>query len=293
MHLKEAINTIDKHISNLYIISEYDYNIGKSVAKNLNQLRNTIINLEGIEIIENEINNLMQTSIFKTRKNEEEISFSEDTYIKENINIIQNGFTLLKRMYEDLQFDDNDLYIKLPDIENFDDLGKLSSDLKKAIEIPVNEQGEGSIKVKSAEPGSIWLLVSLGALGAIKLVGAICWAAAVIRKRNAEAKIYEQHTRTLGLKNDMMEIFVNAQKEQLKNILESEAEQIINNHYSLNNPEVLERLKLSINTVADLIDRGAKLLPASDNGDIDKLFPNYNTLDLIESTTKMLKDNSN
>ena len=52
-------------------------------------------------------------------------------------------------------------------------------------------------------------------------------------------------------------------KFQIKNIIEAEAEEIAKAHYKLNDPEVINRLKLSLNTVNDLIDRGTQILPSS------------------------------
>lgn len=295
MHLKEAIDKIKKNVDKLFYTSDYDYNKKDSPykAKNLENLRATIENLEDVEIINNEITNLKKSGLFASRKDEMYFTNQEDATIKSNIAVINNGFKLLTRMYESNIADDDDLYIKLPELENFDDLSKISNELKRAIEIPVNEQGKGGhIKIKSAEPGSIWLLISLGAFAAVNLIGAICWAAAVIRKKNAEAKIFEEHAKTLELKNESLRIFVDAQKTQIENILESEAQQILNGHFDSENPETLQKIKLSINTVSDLIDKGTQIIPASDTAEVKKSFPDYSNLNLIESTIKMLNNNN-
>lgn len=150
---------------------------------------------------------------------------------------------------------------------------------------------ESDFEIKTAEPGSIWLMVGVGTTIAINLVGGIAWAAAVIKRKNAEAKIFEQHTRTLELMNDQIDLYVNAQKTQLDNILQSEAEAIASKHYSAKDPETIERLKLSISTVADLIDKGAKILPTSESDDVKQLFPEYGNLSMIESAIKKISEN--
>ena len=91
------------------------------------------------------------------------------------------------------------------------------------------------------------------------------------------------------MKNDSLETLVNAQKAQIKNIINAEAEEISNKFYKLNDPEVIERLKLSLNTINDLIDRGTQILPYSDKSEAIKSFPDYSNLNLIESTMKKLQ----
>lgn len=51
----------------------------------------------------------------------------------------------------------------------------------------------------------------------------------------------------------------------MDNILSFETDSIIAKHYDANEPEIKERLKLSINTMSDLIDRGAKILPSTND----------------------------
>ena len=51
---------------------------------------------------------------------------------------------------------------------------------------------------------------------------------------------------------------------------------------------MLQRLKLSISTVSDLIDRGAKILPTSNSEEVKKLFPDFDKLSLIQSAIKKI-----
>ncbi|MBS4063364.1 MAG: hypothetical protein KGZ74_02340 [Chitinophagaceae bacterium] len=76
----------------------------------------------------------------------------------------------------------------------------------------------------------------------------------------------------------------------MKNILESEAESIALKHYNHKDPETVERLKLSIASIAELIDKGAKILPMNQSEDVQKAFPDYSQLNLIESTIKQITE---
>lgn len=145
------------------------------------------------------------------------------------------------------------------------------------------------LKNKGADRGSIIFYVSLGAAAAVKLIGVICWSAAVIRRKRAEARILEEHAKTLQLKNESLRDLIEAQREQLRNITQGEAERIVRTHYDQNDPEAVERLKLSINSISELIDRGVTILPNGNDRETLKSFPDYSQLSLIESTIKQLK----
>jgi hypothetical protein len=253
-------------------------------------LRECIKMLENIDLLTPEINELKKSILFQTYSDEQYFTASDNTKITIIVDKLKIGIEYLLRYSKQIDNPQNGLFIKLPEIQTFEDLSKVSNDLKKAIEIPVIDQNDGGyVKIETAESGSIWLIISIGSLSAVNLIGAICWSAAVIRKKKAEAKIFEEHAKTLGLKNESLQIVIDAQKIQIKNIIEAEAEEIAKGHYKLNDPEVINRLKLSLNTVNDLIDRGTQILPSSDNKETIKSFPDYSNLNLIESAIKKLQ----
>jgi hypothetical protein len=260
------------------------------IAQDLIILRECINRLENIDLLTPEINELKKSMLFQTYSDEQYFTASDNSKITINVDKLKIGIEFLLRYGNQIENPENGLFIKLPEIQNFEDLSKVSNDLKKAIEIPVIDQNDGGyVKIETAESGSIWLIISIGTLSAVNLIGAICWSAAVIRKKKAEAKIFEEHAKTLGLKNESLQTVIDAQKIQIKNIIEAEAEEIAKAHYKLNDPEVISRLKLSLNTVNDLIDRGTQILPSSDNKETIKSFPDYSNLNLIESAIKKLQ----
>lgn len=260
------------------------------VGKDLINLRECIKMLENINLLTPEINELKNSLLFQTYSNEQYFTAVDNSKIAINVDKLKIGIEYLLRYSNQIENPENGLFIKLPEIQTFEDLSKVSNDLKKAIEIPVIDQNDGGyVKIETAESGSIWLVISIGTFSAVNLIGAICWSAAVIRKKKAEAKIFEEHARTLGMKNESLQTVIDAQKIQIKNIIEAEAEEIAKAHYKLNDPEVINRLKLSLNTVNDLIDRGTQILPSSDNKETIKSFPDYSNLNLIESAIKKLQ----
>jgi hypothetical protein len=293
MNIKEYEKIIKHNYQKLIYVSSYTAKDPDKpyFAKNLKSLKDAILQLEDIDLIKEDIDILKNSSLFSNNKDEDYFNSLQNSLIDLSTKRLNIGLHFLLKYREQNPSPELGLFVRLPEIQNFDDLAKASNDFKKALEMPINDQQDGGyVKIETAEPGSIWLILSVGAMSAVNLIGAICWAAAVIRKKKAEAKIFEEHTRTLELKNDSLQIFVEAQKQQLKNILQGEAEAIAKNHYSSNDPEVISRLKLSISTVSDLIDRGSQILPSSDNVETLKSFPDYTKLHLIESTIKKLQN---
>ncbi len=293
MTFREKKDIIETILPDLSYSSVYVSGADKPyTGKNLEKLRHALLQIEDLDAIQPEIERLRDSALFTTVRDEEAFKSSDDTTIKTNLEKIKLAIDLLFRISRLTPISEESVFIKLPEIINFDDLGKLSNDLKKAVEIPIIDQNKGGyVKIETAESGSIWLAISLGTIAAVNLVGGICWASAVIRKKKAEAKIFEEHAKTLELKNDSMQIFVDAQKLQIKNMLESEAEELAKQHYSATDPEAIERLKLSINTVGELIEKGTKILPASDNVETLHNFPDYSKLNMIESQIKKISNN--
>ncbi len=291
-----ALSTfIQQHINSLAYARTYVSSSSPASYKwsNLRQLRATIDALSEIEFLLPEVTHLQQNAIFNTTSDELKISSDDDTKITIQIDKLRNGLEYILRalLAKNKYTKQDSVIIKLPETKTFDELSKVATDFKKGVEIPILDSAVGEVNIMTAESGSIWLLVYVGS--AINLVAAICWSAAVLRRKFAEAKLFEQHARTLTLKNDSLENLIDSQKQQLQNILQAEAESIANKHYTEHNNENVERLKLSISTISELIEKGAMILPAEkSNPDTNKLFPDYNHLSLIESTIKQLKNSA-
>jgi hypothetical protein len=263
---------------------------------NIHNLKNAIETLSEIDFLESYTQDLIKNSgLFSTFKDTDNFNSQQESVISRNVDSLNIGISFLLHHFDKQTENEKNIdgiSIKLPELNSFDTLSKISNELKKAIELPINDSGieNGKTEIISAERGSIWLNIGLGTVAAVKLVASITWAATYIRKKKAEAKIFEEHAKTLELKNDALHSIVDAQKQQLNNILQAEALAIISEQYNHNDPETLKRLELSINTTADLIDRGVKILPTSENESVKELFPDYKNLNLIQSAIKQIKN---
>ncbi len=293
MNFIEYHEAIDKalpglKLSTLYISGNQDFSYQ---ASDLNALRRSVNFVEDIPYLGNEIGILKNSWLFQSTGDGQKINSTQNIEVDNAIKSLRVKLETFKEIAETSKlFNGSDtILIRIPEISSFDNLQKYAGDFKKAIEIPVLDQSlGGNVTILSADEGSIILYISLGAVAAVKLVAGICWAAAVIKKKKAEAHIFEQHARTLELKNDALSDFVEAQKVQMRSILDAEATAIANKEYNHAEPETIERLKLSISTVAELIEKGVQILPVSKEDEIQQSFPNYKNLNLIESAIKQI-----
>lgn len=294
MNINEHYNLLSEVHPYLAIKSSYVSNNGDKPYKfsNLFQFRNQFDRLIELDLISNEVDALKQTPLYSTSADYVHVTSKEESRINTILFAIDNKIELMLDMINKngLIGQDDLLFIKLPKFKAFDELSRYSRDLQKAIELPITDPAiKGEVNIIGADKGSVILYVSLGTIAAVKLVAGICWSAAVIRKKNAEAKAFEEHAKTLVLKNDALEAVIEGLKLQQKNVAEAEATALANGLLNHNDPETIERLKLSMDIISNMIDKGAKILPMSKNDDIQKAFPNYNALDLIESSIRQLQ----
>lgn len=276
----------------LKLKSAYTTDYKEKIFSDVNKFRKNIERLEQVQPLVLTIEKLKSTSLFKLTGDQITVTTSQASEIDLILSDLESKIDLVGQMIRSSKlFGQEDLLsIRLPDFRSFDELAKYSKDLQKAIEIPITDEAiNGEVNIIGADQGSVILYVALGTIAAVKLVAGICWSAAVIKKKNAEANMFIEHAKTLELKNEALDAIVEAQKIQLKNIAEAEATALANGMLNHNDPETIGRLKLSMDIIANMIDKGAKIIPMTKNEDIQKSFPNYNALDLIESSIRQIQ----
>ncbi|MDX3913745.1 MAG: hypothetical protein QHC79_09415 [Pseudosphingobacterium sp.] len=291
MHLLETIDLIQKNFSGLSLkIEDYDNSSMEKryFIKETFPFRETILTLERSPYLSSAISKIKSTKIFQSSDNTIYLGYGDKSKLDEAIVYLESAIDTLFNYYRITSPQSEEfIKVKLPETENLDALIQYAKLLKRGIEIPVLESKYGSeVKVLTAEPGSVWLTLAIG--GALILIAKLCYAAAVIKRKWAEAEMAMAHVKTLEIKNELMQNLVDAQKQQMDNILTAEARSIQNNHFDKDDPETLNRLKLSIESIAELIDKGGKILPSKHTEQLKEAFPNYDALNTIESTIKQI-----
>lgn len=281
---KEALSLNSKYISNA---GDKAYRF-----EGLSNFRNKMEALVDIGLLAKDLEDLKSTALYSTTLDWIQVDNKTNSQIIAMLFEIEIKVDFMLDIIEasELMGKEDLLYIKLPEFKSFDELAKYSKELQKAIELPIIDDAiGGEVNIIGADQGSVILYVALGTIAAVKLIAGICWSAAVIKKKNAEANIFTQQAKTLELKNEALDSLIIAQGQQLKNIADAEATALANGLLNHNDPETIGRLRMSMEIISNLIDKGGKILPMSKDESVQKAFPNYSALDLIESSIRQIK----
>ena len=249
--------------------------------KNFKSAISLLDNIFGLENLSVNIRKILENSVSDT----EQVTQNEYTKLSKEILELKKYllafYTLLHSQIPDES--KNSLNIKLPPINDFEDLSKVSKELHNAIsKVIFNEDINGTEQIVSVENGSIWINVIVGA-GALPLMGSLIWAASAVYKYILQCRVAEEHLRGLKLQHDGIENILKLQVSSIKNVIEAEAIFIQSEHFKNNEAENLEQIKNSIRIFSELIQKGAEIKPAiTSPKEIKGLFPSVSP-ELIES----------
>lgn len=262
---------------------------------NLKELRVIISDLESMRLFESVTKILLDSAIFTTSNDTIKVQANENSLISIQLNLlkslIENFYEVLKSTVPEESIDS--INIKLPPVNDFDELSKVSREIHVGLtQVIFNEEVNGQTRIISVENGSIWLNVLVGTT-AVTVIASLVWSAAVIFKKIQEGKLLEEQVRGLKVKNESLEDILKAQKAETNLMIQAEAEHLNSEHFKVNAPENIQKIKNSITIFAELIGKGAEIHPAlvaPEN--VSNLFPDPTKLIGLESKIKRLTDPS-
>ncbi len=287
MRLTEVNYKIEKlNLSNSFIkITE-----GNTLS-NLINFKNLIGEVEKYELsfYNTEINKLKNSFIYSTTQD----SIKEYTYEK-LINVyniskyIVDSLNSLKLVFSKLlpTPDENELSIKLPTTNNFENLLKDMNKIEKQLSIIVNDKEVDTfIKLNKWEYGSYWIDIALGTSFAISLIGSISWSAAYISsliKKDKEHSLYLQKIETDA---QMLSAIKEKQLLYLEKLYETEVLHIQENYFeNKENNERNKKIKDTIKLFADIIQRGGEFQPSLISPkEIKDSYPDFKNIEHIPS----------
>jgi hypothetical protein len=261
---------------------------------NLKELRIVISDLESMKLFENITSVLLNSAIFTTSNDTINVQPTENLLITTQLklleSLIENFSEVLRNTVPEESIDS--INIKLPPVNDFDELSKVSREIHVGLtQVIFNEEVNGQTRIISVENGSIWLNVLVGTAAAVSVIASLVWASAVIYKKIQEGKLLEEQVRGLKVKNESLEDILKAQKAETSLMIQAEAEHLNSEHFKINAPENIEKIKNSISIFAELIGKGAEIHPAlvaPEN--VSNLFPDPTKLIGLESKIKRLTD---
>lgn len=297
--IKYHLSSVDSnvlHILESVGISKDSYGNFIFKEENIEKLKIVLDYLYKVPSLKEDIEELRKTFIYSPIITSITVNKTDWDKVKMILDIIYNKLNTTKEIVDLIMQPDQEdtIRIRLPDYaKDFDDLSKLMNDFKRAISIPINDSNtEGKVEVRSAEPGSIWLIVSLGTVAAVEFIASICWAAAVINKKKKEGDIALLQVKEYDLSIQYKEMLFNAQKEFINKYIQNEVSHIQNNFYTEKDKESSDRLILAITTIGDLFHKGTEIksgLLAPEK--VSNLFPDKKNINgFIESKIKQISE---
>lgn len=268
-------------------------NQGQTTMKlsGLTNIRSVVNHVRTLNLFDGVVESLSNSVIYTTANDQMTVQLQEGKDIVANLTLLKTLSTnflnvLLTTVPEE---DINSINIKLPPVNDFDELSKVSREIHLGLtQVIYNDDINGQTKIISVENGSIWFNVFVGAQ-AVTVIASLVWASAVIYKKKLEGKLLAEQVRGLKVKNDSLEDILKAQKAETDLMIQAEAEHISSEHFKKNTPENIERLKNSITTFANLIDKGAEIHPALVSPEnISNLFPDPTKIIGLESKIKRI-----
>ncbi|WP_028315038.1 hypothetical protein [Desulfatibacillum aliphaticivorans] len=184
----------------------------------------------------------------------------------------------------------NVLNIQIPEPVNIKKLMYVCSKLEKTLQgSVVGDYTKGKSAICHIDPAANWIEIDVGTEAALCLAGDLAWSAAVVYGKYQEAKIFEEHVRALKLKPESLEDIKKGQNEAIVRLIHMESHNLVERHLNGNGGQ-MEKLKIPIKLMADLIKDGVRVYPPEDATDnVKALFPDYDKLGEIESRAPVKK----
>lgn len=199
---------------------------------------------------------------------------SEIAKLQSTITVLHNW---INRYVPDEE-DEETINIKLPQLYKMDDLTKASTIINRALSQSVSEIG-GELKIKHLEYGSSWIIISVGAIAAAKLVIVLANAAFKVAQKYYGIKMIQQQYDRYSMGTDMLKTIKEANEKIIADEIRGLAENIEKEFYEKKDNERVERLRVSITEMTKLIELGGEIHPsliiAQDN---KSQIPDYKSL---------------
>lgn len=296
MRLQEIKHVLQQNIGYLNELSA-NRSGDNYYLENVLEFQTAIQELEKLNLFPNQISIIKNSAIFRRFEDSFAVHHSAWSEIASQIVNLKNTVASLLHALDNTSELDNEnvISIKLPHIHNFNDLEKIANDLNKAISIPIAEEEiGGSVKIQGVDSGSIWFYIILGTPAAVSLIAGLAWAATVVFKKWQEGLAFREYVKNLKLQNEHSQALVAAQREQVNLLVTEQAKIVQEKNFKKKDSEQLERIKLSINTMSELIGKGFEIHPslvAPEN--VSNLFPDFKSVHLPSFETKQISSGDN
>jgi hypothetical protein len=224
------------------------------------------------------------------------IDLGEGREFLRNLRALSMGAVALENVLKQIipDEDPNSVYIKFPEIKDFDMLAKSAANFQIIFaQTILNDAIHGFLRIDSFENGSCWLRVFLGSPKAVLFVGSLAWSAAVVYKKIQEGRYIQTIVDERNIMNEHKKILAETFEHYEKVLLEMEATYLYQEYFSKeqSDHDQVSRIQHSLKILADEIGKGAEIQPLlTAPEEVKNLFPEMKSLPSIESRVKKIEN---
>jgi hypothetical protein len=189
--------------------------------------------------------------------------------------------------------------LTIPSQKDLKTTTELLEEFRKSLSPLVFEPGiDGKLDVIRWESGSLLVFLLVGTMAAVRFIARALQAAAIayqeVQKGRAAAQhveLLKEHVRGSKIKNEVMEVIAQAQKDRIKEVVAAESKAVELEIFGDTTNERLERIKLSVKTLAELLEQGATVTPALEMPAEDQAkFPDIEHLLTVGPSVKQIEN---
>ena len=154
--------------------------------------------------------------------------------------------------------DPHSIGVKLPPRLDLEQTAEIIRDLNKLLEQAlVNPDTDGTITLQGFDRGSEWLEIGLGSITALTFFSRMVQFYFRVKEKGVEIERQREQARTMRLGNDLMKEVNKTLTQDLETYREQELNKLLGN-----NNEQNERIKLSLDLLKTLMNKGLQILPS-------------------------------
>ncbi|GAA4789822.1 hypothetical protein GCM10023231_17240 [Olivibacter ginsenosidimutans] len=302
MHLTETASLLEEIRPKLsYHQSTLSTSNAKRIYLNeLTKFRASIERLDFISALKQLLKPIKDSPIFMTESDEITITDAEANKLSKDLSSLRNAISaiILLAHTEDVEEIDS-IRIKLPPFHTFEELQKLSGELKLAVEVPLYNSHIGAkVDIKRAETGSIWFLIGLGIRAAGQMLADLAHLALNVRMKKIEGDKHIEYLKQNKAATDMLNTLSEFTKTTVKNYLDEQAEQIQNKYFDTKKTkDALNIIKTAAETFGNLYEKGMivqSAMPSAVDNEVPPIkFPSIDEIKLLKESIKQISSSKN
>lgn len=248
-------------------------NAKRNYINGLANFKSSIRKLESISALKQLLKPIIDSTIFSTDSDEATLTDTEFNKLSKDVLALRNAISAIISLAQTEDIEEVDgIRIKLPPFHTFEELQKISGELKLAIDVPLNNSNvAANVDIKRAETGSVWFLVGLGTRLAGQLLSDLAHLALNVRMKKIEGDKHIEYLKQNQATTEMLNAISEFTKTTVTNYLDEQTAQIQNNYFDRQKAnEAANIIKTATEAYTNLYEKGMIVQSAMPSAVIDE-----------------------